>query len=130
MSALPVAFVYALMDADGAPRYVGSTADPEARLRYHWSHRRDPRKAVNTWLGRLPEPPTIELLAVVPHDQRLAVEERLTDLFRESGAPLLNVVSGGAALTGWHHGPETRAKIAAGVRAHWARKRAERGSVI
>lgn len=130
MNAIPLAFVYALVDGEGKPRYVGSTTDPKARLKYHWSHRRNPQSPVNTWLSELDEPPGVELLAAVPHDQRLTVEGRLTDLLRESGAPLLNVISGGSTLTGWHHTPEAKARISRSIRETLARKRAERAAAV
>ncbi|MGV9243577.1 NUMOD3 domain-containing DNA-binding protein [Streptomyces sp. NPDC003710] len=107
MNALPMAFIYALVDAKGTPRYVGSTVDVEARLRYHWSHRRQPRHVVSAWLNQLDEPPLIAVLQGVAPEDRYGAEADWTLYLRKLGHPLLNRHVGATPNA------ETRAKLAA-----------------
>lgn len=106
MNPAPIVFIYALVDAKGVPRYVGSTVDPEARLKYHWSHRRQARHVVSLWLKGLDGPPLIAVLQGVASEGRYEAEADWTLLLRRLGHPLLNK-HGGATPSA-----ETRAKLA------------------
>ncbi|WP_019066154.1 NUMOD3 domain-containing DNA-binding protein [Streptomyces hokutonensis] len=106
MKEASIAFVYALIDAKGTPRYVGSTVDVEARLRYHWSHRRQQRHVVSSWLNELDEPPLIAVLRGVAPEDRYAAEADWTLYLRRLGYPLLNKHVGAKPSA------ETRAKLA------------------
>ena len=66
-----LAYVYAVLDVDRRPRYVGHSGDPEHRVRVHWVQRRNAyRNRENPgfygWLQSLPCHPGYCILAVVP----------------------------------------------------------------
>jgi len=64
----PETFIYALLDVDGTPRYVGKTMTPRKRLTEHWFSRHgrhgNGQTAVARWLATLVEPPVMEILQV------------------------------------------------------------------
>ena len=92
--------MYAVLDVDGRPRYVGHSRDAEQRVRLHWKHRRNPyRNRENPgfygWLQSLASRPQHCVLAVIPFADRYEAEHQWTDLLRQSpGIELLNINSG------------------------------------
>jgi hypothetical protein len=143
-----VAHIYALVDASGAPRYIGETADIERRRHTHFYNRRFGRTTpVKEWLLSLDEAPDVVLLDTVDFSDRYDLEEFYSVGFRWAGASLLNMNDGirpgpetrarvsasktaevrarvSAKLTGRIVTEETRARISASVRAHNERRRA------
>ena len=95
-----VAYVYAVLDADAKPCYVGHSRDAEQRVRMHWKHRRNTRRNRENpgfygWLQSLASRPQYCVLAVVPYADRYKAERQWTDLLRQSpGIELLNINSG------------------------------------
>lgn len=90
------ATVYCLVDASGAPVYVGQTQlDISERTYNHWVcrtssslNRHNPMLA--SWLRTLPAAPKHEVLDVVRQSERLAVERYYITCFLWAGVPLLN----------------------------------------
>lgn len=131
--------IYALLDpGTRKPRYVGHSGNPARRLKEHW-RRRDCEPYVqdnpkfSAWLRSLSSPPELQVLEVVPYEDRFAAEERHTDRLRQMpGTELLNIYAGAqvpdvtrvkmkASHTGVKAKAEDRAKISAGVKAYFAR---------
>jgi hypothetical protein len=71
------AFVHALLDADGRPRYVAQSKDVRARVAEHWKTRRRPptrNRAFYAWLCSLGLRPECRVIAQVPYADRYKQE--------------------------------------------------------
>ena len=130
------AAIYALLDpGTRIPRYVGHSADPARRLKEHWRRRAyapyaEDNPKFSAWLCSLDGPPELEILQVVPYEDRFEAERHHTDLLRETpGVDLLNIFSGSevpeatrakmsARMQGTRASAETRAKISAGMKTY------------
>jgi hypothetical protein len=100
--------------------------DPRRRLRQHWNARgAESDSPYVNWLASLSEKPLMDILEVVPHEIRYAVEREWTLALREHGHDLLNVAAGvsmadetktkiGDAQRGVPLSDEHKAKISAG----------------
>jgi hypothetical protein len=147
VAARETAYVYAVLDVDGRPRYVGHSLDPEQRVYSHWRHRRTPlRNRENLgfygWLQSLACRPQYCILAVVPFADRYTAEHRWTDLLRQSaGIELLNINSGArlhpdhvARMHAAAKTPQARAKLSASLtglqRGPWPPERKARQSAV
>lgn len=112
--------IYALLDSDGNPRYVGHSKDVSERLRVHWKHRiRTGRynPAFSEWLCSLDSPPAYRVIARVAYADRCKWEAFYTARLRER-FDLLNINTGAqpahmARFMAASHSPETWAKMTA-----------------
>lgn len=126
--------IYALLDPDGTPRYVGSSQNLAARVANHWSARLHPERQSNqryaTWLASLDECGVrfgVKVLEEAPHELRYEAEARWVADLREQGHDLLNINTGAkraqsvtqaasaSAATSWQD-PEVRQRRQEGMR--------------
>jgi len=102
--------VYVLRNVNGSPVYVGQTTNVTRRLWHHWRTNRFPGtatdKRLDQWLVSLTEKPTLDVVEVVPHEIRFAVEREWTLTLREAGHDLLNIAIGSSIAS------ETAVKLA------------------
>lgn len=96
-------FIYALCEPDtGAVRWVGTSTNPMIRRGTHIAdakRNRGRNRAKNDWImGLLARNlrPSLLVLESVPADSWQEAEQRWVTLYREQGAPLLNVLPGGS----------------------------------
>lgn len=126
-----VRYIYALLDIDGTPRYVGQTKNVHVRLRNHWGSRHHaaerPTRRLGAWLASLEQKPAISVLEIVDCDRGFEAEAAWTVRFREQGHDLFNVSTGASispgsavkiadALRGRSRPSEIMAKVAAANR--------------
>ncbi|MEU6705769.1 hypothetical protein [Streptomyces wuyuanensis] len=119
----PIVQLYRRFDADGRVRWVGVSRDAARRSYRDWAHRYDPElqrgnPRLAEWLRDLDRPPRIEVICEVPYALRHLVEGAAILAYRQAGHPLLNI------RIGQQQPPETRARIAEGMRRYRSRQRA------
>jgi hypothetical protein len=115
--------IYALLDHQGCPRYVGWSRDPAARVAMHWRHRGKKDRyrqnpALAEWLQGMLLPPDWRVLATVPWADRYQ-QERAWTVRVAAKHQLLNISYGAAPL----HRPPLTAEHRAKIRAGLARRR-------
>lgn len=127
MSPDAMVYIYALLDPDGTPRYVGHSKNPAQRARDHRSHRHNKYLAAkynppfSAWLDSLPGCPAYRIIAAVARADRFKWEKFYTDRLRQAGAELLNIASGIIIL----RSEQWRANQSASKKAYWSRVREE-----
>lgn len=94
--------IYGLRDSDQNLRYVGKTVQTlHARLTKHWSDSRlRGGNHLRCWLWSLPQPPTIELIAVVPEASWEQAERDWIARAKSLGCDLVNGTAGGYGQLG------------------------------
>jgi hypothetical protein len=98
--------IYALLDDDGQPRYVGKSVSATSRTKTHWSQRFRRSTPVSDWLKTLTDMPEVVILQIVPAGQGDDVERYWVGRFGD----LLNVQFTGRAK-GHPQSAATRAKL-------------------
>lgn len=120
--------VYALMDPNGYPRYIGKTAQSEIneRLRNHLKDKTKCRRV--SWLKSLKGVvPKVEILAELANEKDALEEEKyLISLFRYLGADLTNQTDGGDGISGYRHTRETRDKMSKSRKGHFVSEETRR----
>lgn len=143
MSDKKKAYIYALTDADGSIRYVGSTGmNVNRRSAIHFSHRNQPTDRANpgltAWIRSLDAPPRSCLLQVVAWEDRFKAEAAWTRMYRSVyGDTLLNILDGATPTAetverrkrnkSGHYKPHTdrsRDLISKGVKKSWEFRKA------
>lgn len=112
--------IYALLDQNGYPRYIGKTAkdDIAERLRNHLKDRTKCHRV--SWLKSLKGyVPKVEVLEEFDNEiDALEGEKQLISLLRYLGADLTNQTDGGEGVSGYQHTRETRAKMSRSRKGH------------
>jgi len=110
-------WIYALLDGENRPRYVGVSKDPATRARLHFGQRFKRNTPVARWLRTLELKPDCWLIEEVPAEQAYEAETYWIRLLRQvPGVELLNqVASHGDVWRGQHLPAEMRAKISASL---------------
>jgi hypothetical protein len=104
-----VNLIYTLSDISGNIRYVGVTRKTLAwRLRKHITESKSMRTHKDKWISSLAMPPVINLVEETLDRYR---ECYWIGYFTEIGCRLVNHTDGGEGAPGYHHSPETCAKM-------------------
>lgn len=109
--------IYALLDADESPRYVGQSRCAQKRFCWHLGvARRGQQGRVYNWIRSVFAEAATPTLRILETCDALLADERESawiSKFLLAGIDLTNCTLGGGGIRGWRHTEETKAKIGA-----------------